>query len=171
MTIPSVLTVMDAARLLSGKSDGGMWLGELLSARGTLGAEISGYAQEWTDRISTHALRGYLVSKYGRDLLHETVDELPQARATIEQQTAEIERLCAELASCHPPAEELAPRERTSLLNIIGALLELVRTPRQGRDSDAAVIAELLDNYPEKQGIARSTLEAKFAEAKRSLRQ
>ncbi len=66
-------------------------------------------------------------------------------------------------------AQSLAPRERTTLLNIIGALVELIQTPKSGRGSQAAVISELLANYSDKQGISRSTLEQKFAEAKRSL--
>ena len=62
-------------------------------------------------------------------------------------------------------------RERKSLLNIIGALVELIKSPRSGRDTDAAVIAELLDNYGEKQGISERTLKGKFAEARRTLRE
>lgn len=64
----------------------------------------------------------------------------------------------------------LTPRAETTYLNIIGALLEFVRTPREGRDSDTAVIAELEENYGEKQGIKKSTLQQKFAAAKRSLK-
>lgn len=60
-------------------------------------------------------------------------------------------------------------RERNTLLNIIGAMLELIKTPMAGRDSDAAVIRELLDNYSDKPGIKERTLQDKFAAAKRSL--
>lgn len=66
-------------------------------------------------------------------------------------------------------AKALGARAETSYLTIIGALLELVRTPRKGRDSDAAVIRELIENYSEKPGISKSNLEAKFAEARRRL--
>ena len=52
---------------------------------------------------------------------------------------------------------------------IIGALLELVRSPRKGRDSDAAVIRELIENYTDKPGISKTTLEGKFADARRRL--
>lgn len=65
--------------------------------------------------------------------------------------------------------QDLSDRERTSLLNIVGGLLELVMTPRPGRDSQADVIKELLANYEDKQGISKSKLEAIFAEAKRTL--
>lgn len=57
----------------------------------------------------------------------------------------------------------LIPRERTNLLNIIGALLEL------NGGKEAGIIGELLEKYPEKPGIKKRTLEEKFAEAKRSL--
>ena len=60
-------------------------------------------------------------------------------------------------------------RAETTYLCIIGALLELVRTPRPGRESDAAVIRELIDNYGEKPGISKTTLETKFADARRRL--
>jgi hypothetical protein len=61
-------------------------------------------------------------------------------------------------------------RERVTLLNIIAALLDLVLSPRAGRDSQADVIVELVENYGEKQGIAKSTLEQKFSEANKSLK-
>ena len=61
------------------------------------------------------------------------------------------------------------PRAEATYLTIIGALLELVRSPRPGRDSDAAVIRELIENYSDKPGIAKSTLEGKFADARRRL--
>ena len=63
----------------------------------------------------------------------------------------------------------LSPRETTTYLNIIGALLELIQTPRPGRNSEAAVIRELLDNYSEKTGISKRTLEDKFSQAKKAL--
>ena len=68
-----------------------------------------------------------------------------------------------------PPKNPSDPRERRALLNIIGAMLELIKSPRPGRDSNDAVIAELLDNWPEKYGISNRNLRAKFAEATRSL--
>lgn len=67
--------------------------------------------------------------------------------------------------------QSLSARERTTYENIIGALLELVKSPRPGRESDAAVIRELVENYGEKPGISKSNLERKFPEAKRSLSQ
>lgn len=84
-----------------------------------------------------------------------------------EKDALEIER-----NSLRATAEKLAvPGERAeaTYLTIIGALLELARNPRPGRDSDAAMIRELIENYSDKPGIAKSTLEAKFAEARRRL--
>lgn len=63
----------------------------------------------------------------------------------------------------------LSTRERTAYLNIIGAMLELIKSPRPGRDTDAAVIEELVENYKDKYGISESNLNRKFPEAKRSL--
>jgi len=55
-------------------------------------------------------------------------------------------------------------RERNNMLNIIGALLGMLET------KEGALIAELLEKYPPTPGIKKRTLEEKFAEAKRSLR-
>ena len=63
----------------------------------------------------------------------------------------------------------IGPRERTTYLTVIGALLELVLNHRDGRSSQSAVIVELVDNYRDKPGISKKGLETKFAEAKRSL--
>ena len=87
--------------------------------------------------------------------------------------TAELIRFQAQLSEADSkqrktPAQ-LDPRAETTYLTIIGALLELVLNPRAGRNSDAAVIRELIDNYSDKPGIAKSTLEGKFAAARRRL--
>lgn len=75
------------------------------------------------------------------------------------------------LAAAVPPptSGSLSQRETTTYLNIIGALLELIQAPRPGRNSEAAVIRELLDNYSEKPGISKRTLEDKFSKAKQAL--
>ena len=67
-------------------------------------------------------------------------------------------------------AGPIAQRERTTYLNTIAALLEMLRTPRDGRITQEDVIVELIENYSEKQGIAKSTLERTFAQANRCLR-
>ena len=66
--------------------------------------------------------------------------------------------------------KELKPRERITLLNIIGVMLELLQSPKPGRTSDAAIIKEMIENYGEKPGIKQRTLEEKFPAAKRSLK-
>ena len=63
----------------------------------------------------------------------------------------------------------LSNRERQTLMNTIAVLLEMIQTPKPGRNSEADVIREMLENYPEKQGISKRTLEEKFAAAKQSL--
>jgi len=63
----------------------------------------------------------------------------------------------------------LLDRERVNLLNIIGALLELIKSPKDNRDSNAAVIKEMLANYSDKPGIKERTLQEKFAAATCSL--
>lgn len=68
-----------------------------------------------------------------------------------------------------PTKEKPTKRQEATYLTIIGALLELVRSPRPGRDSNAAVIRELTENYGDKPGISKSNLEAKFAAAQRQL--
>jgi hypothetical protein len=87
----------------------------------------------------------------------------------------EISETTAGNSAASPPTsalseKPLSAKERTNLLALVGALLELVQSPRNGRDTDAAVIRELLDNYSEKPGISQRNLEAKFPEAKRVLR-
>ena len=98
--------------------------------------------------------------------------ELEQARKCGNAIVAERDALLGERDSLRAMVNKMAaPGERAeaTYLTIIGALLELVRTPRPGRDSDAAVIRELIHNYDDKPGISKSTLEAKFADARRQL--
>lgn len=65
---------------------------------------------------------------------------------------------------------EIGARERTTYLNIIGAMLELLQSSKPGRESAAAVIRELVDNYGDRPGISKSNLELKFTDAVRSIR-
>lgn len=74
------------------------------------------------------------------------------------------------IAKSSSEVKEISSKERNTLLTIIGVLLELIQNHKPGRDSEAAVIQEMLLNYEEKTGIAKRTLEGKFAEAKRILR-
>lgn len=63
----------------------------------------------------------------------------------------------------------LMERERETLLNIIAVMLELLKSPRQGRTTDSAVMTEMIENYGEKPGIKLRTLQEKIPAAKRSL--
>ncbi len=110
-----------------------------------------------------------------RDALKIRVDnaeiawrELKKDRDT---QKALADSRAGELAAMRDRQKEapLATREVNSLHRIIGALLELVKNPRDGRDSDAAVIRELVDNYSDKEGISKRKLEEVFPLAKRLL--
>lgn len=69
----------------------------------------------------------------------------------------------------------LPPRAELTYLNIIGGLLELMlgKTPsgksQSAYEDQAAIISALLVHHKGKSGIAKRTLEEKFAAAKRSL--
>lgn len=71
-------------------------------------------------------------------------------------------------------ANEMRSREST-YLNIIGALLELVLgktpagNPQSVFESQAAIIDALIAHHGTKSGISKTTLEAKFADARRQL--
>lgn len=83
---------------------------------------------------------------------------------------SEIERFLSMLAAeGAAPAKPLDARKETAYLNIIGALVELIQTPRPGRDSDAAVIREMVENYGDRYGISPTNLQKKIPEARRSL--
>lgn len=82
--------------------------------------------------------------------------------------TSELLRFHAEQED-EPLDRPILTRERETLLNIIGVMLELLQSPKPGRTSDAAVIKEMLDNYGDKPGIKERTLQEKFPAAKRSL--
>ena len=84
----------------------------------------------------------------------------------------DAERARAALQGAHSSTQtQIHRRLESTYLAIIGAMLELIRNPRSGRDSDAAVIRELIANYGDKPGIKKSTLEAKFAAARRFITQ
>lgn len=76
----------------------------------------------------------------------------------------ENERLRAQVQSKRGGEDRpVADRERATLLNVIGALLHHVG------EKEASIIDSILSRHPDKQGLTKRTLEAKFAAAKRSL--
>lgn len=105
-----------------------------------------------------------------RDALKARIENATEAYRALKRDRDEV---ATERDSLRSTADKMAvPGERAeaTYLNIIGAMLELLRNPRPGREeSDAAVIRELIENYSDKPGISKTTLEAKFAEARRRL--
>jgi hypothetical protein len=79
------------------------------------------------------------------------------------------EQLRANLSVRGGAEKTLSKNERTALLNIIGALVELIQTPKEGRRDVTSVITELVENYGDKYGISESNLSRKFPVARRSL--
>lgn len=77
--------------------------------------------------------------------------------------TSELSRFIAQLSESNSVERDLGDRERTTLLNIVGALLEY------SGHKESAIIDALLTRHPGVPGLTKRTLEAKFAEAKRSL--
>ena len=104
-----------------------------------------------------------------RDALKARIERALEVHKALKHERDKIEAERVALAALVEGISVPGDRAETTYLTIIGALLELVRTPRPGRNSDAAVIRELIENYADMPGIAKSTLEAKLAAARRSL--
>lgn len=97
--------------------------------------------------------------------LHEL---LPEMHNAIDSKSLEIAHLKGKLNG-QKSDKPLATSERKAYLNIIAAMLELLKNPRPGRVDDAAIIRELVGNYGDKYGISESNLNRKLPEAKRIL--
>ena len=85
------------------------------------------------------------------------------------EELALVERRLSGRMNEESSPKEPSKKEKATYLNIIGAMLELLKNPRPGRIDDAAVIRELVANYGDKFGISESNLNRKLPEAKRSL--
>jgi hypothetical protein len=105
-----------------------------------------------------------------RDGLKARIEKATEIYKALRHDRDEIEAQRALLAAIVEKQSVPGQRTKATYLTIIGGLLELVRSPRQGRDSDAAVIRELVENYDDKSGISKTTLEMCFSEAKRQLK-
>jgi hypothetical protein len=110
-----------------------------------------------------------------RPTCYYPANELPQD-AVLVVRTAALRDFERRLADEAPQNEKnLSRREETTLLNITGALLGLLLGKTQSGKpmsvfkDQTAVIEALLTDYSDKPGIAKRTLEAKLAAAKRSL--
>lgn len=104
-----------------------------------------------------------------RDALKVRIENATDAYRALKKDRDAIESERASLASTAKKMRTPGQKEETTYLNIIGSLVALIKSPRDGRDTDAAVIRELLNNYPDKQGISKRTLEDVFPAARRSL--
>lgn len=98
----------------------------------------------------------------------QKVDEIITERDALK---ACLDKMTAAQAAKNAPSE----RAETTYLNIIGGMLNLMLgkspagNPQSVFQNQAAIISALLGHYEGKPGISDRTLEAKFAEAKRSL--
>lgn len=115
--------------------------------------------------------------------------QLEDERARLVEQVAELHRQLQEATAAPQQAPQeagpapqqataapqdddkdpLHPKRETTYLNIIGALVELIQSPRDGRDGEAAVIREIVDNYGDRPGISKRNLEGVFPLAKKRL--
>ncbi|CDH34131.1 hypothetical protein [Xenorhabdus bovienii] len=106
---------------------------------------------------------------------------LQDAIKTFKQQKEQISELQGERDSLRQMVDNynpnINPRSETTYLNIIGGLLDIMLgTSPSGKqlsvyNNQASVISALLACHEGKSGISARTLESKFAEAKRSIKQ
>ncbi len=98
-------------------------------------------------------------------ILHDEVERLDR----------EVFGIKAKATMAKAASDPVQSRVETTYLHIIGALLELVLgktpagKPQSVFESQAAIIDALLAHHADKPGISKTTLEAKFAEARRRL--
>ena len=110
-----------------------------------------------------------------RDALKARIDKAIEAYQVLRQDRDKIEGERASLAAMVEKMSAPGQRAETTYLNIIGGLLGLLlgSTPA-GKNSvylnQDAIISGLLGHYRNAPGISVSNLEAKFAEANRSIK-
>jgi len=103
--------------------------------------------------------------------VEKAAEEYRKLRSERDALVAECDLLRARADKMAMPGE----RAEATFLNIIGALLELLLgktpagKPHSVFESRAAIIDALLTTHADKPGISKSTLEAKFADARRRL--
>lgn len=117
---------------------------------------------------NTHIDIGEAFKSDERGLWEVDFDPLVEiSRSDLVMLTTEIERITKtkgeRVASMDKP---LTIRERTSYLNIIGAMLAQLT---QGKNNDTGVIQQAINEYGTKPGVSERKLHQVFAEAKRSL--
>lgn len=110
-----------------------------------------------------------------RDALKARIEKATDAYRSLKAERDAIERERASLAEMVEMAAAPNARAETTYLNIIGGLLGLMlgKSPAGKSQSvfenQTAVVSSLLAHYSSKPGMGRTTLEQKFAEAKRSI--
>ncbi|WP_271272864.1 hypothetical protein [Aliamphritea hakodatensis] len=93
------------------------------------------------------------------------LDEIQQELTAVTQENYDLK---SDLANSLSQSEKLTSREKTTLLNTIGGLLEIIKS--RTRLNQEAVIRELTSSYPTVPGLKESTLKQKFSEAKKILK-
>ncbi len=117
----------------------------------------------------------FRVLQADRDALKARIEKAVDAYSELRQERNRIEDERASLAAMVEKMNTPGARAETTYLNIIGGLLDLMlRTTPGGQKgsayaTQAAIISALLAYHSGKPGIADSTLEQKFADAKRSI--
>lgn len=105
--------------------------------------------------------------------------ELEKTKVRVAEMIREMDAMRGERDSLRAIVDKqvtIGPRAEATYLNIIGGLLDLMLGTTPGRqrgsvyESQAAIISALLAHHEGKPGIADSTLEQKFADARRSIR-
>jgi hypothetical protein len=112
----------------------------------------------------------YLALQADRDALRVRIKNAEEWAKTVQAEKASMRAEIDALRARADGLGEPTKRAETTYLNIIGAMLELLQSSKPGRESAAGIIRELVDNYGDKHGIRKTTLEVKFAEAVRSIR-
>jgi hypothetical protein len=111
-----------------------------------------------------------------RDALKARLDKAAEAFRALKQEKNALESERDSLRAMVEKTTSPGNRAETTYLNIIGGLLGLMLgkspagVPQSVFATQAAIISAMLGHYSGKPGISDTTLEAKFADAKRSLR-
>ena len=111
-----------------------------------------------------------------RDALKARVDNAIEAYKALKQERDQIESERVSLAAIVEKLDAPNAKAKTTYLNIIGGLLELMigttpaGKPQSVFDDQSAIVAAMLAHYERAPGISRTTLDTKFAEANRSIK-
>jgi hypothetical protein len=116
----------------------------------------------------------YIALQADRDALRTKINLIEETNNNLLMETAALKACIDKMI---PATKEPGDRAETTFLNIIGGLLGLMlgNSPAGKKqsiyDNQAAIISALLGYYSDKPGISHRTLEGKFADANKSLKQ